>query len=190
MSAYHQRERPWVITLSRGIRNLNSGSGREKEGVFFIDLNYSAISELCNQGMVGTQGYAFILDADGNIVYHPQQQQLYNELQTENIRLIMEADSDTILSGKGSTEKLYSISRSAKTGWTVVDCVRVEELLRKSNKAQSLYILVAAGLMAGALVFPDLSPRVSRSRFRSFAIPWSGCRKGFFRLGYCGRFRQ
>lgn len=173
-------ERPWVITLSRGIRNLNSGSGREKEGVFFIDLNYSAISELCNQGMVGTQGYAFILDADGNIVYHPQQQQLYNELQTENIRLIMEADSDTILSGKGSTEKLYSISRSAKTGWTVVDCVRVEELLRKSNKAQSLYILVAAGLMAGALVFPDLSPRVSRSRFRSFAIPWSGCRKGIF----------
>lgn len=146
-------ERPWVITLSRGIRNLNSGSGREKEGVFFIDLNYSAISELCNQGMVGTQGYAFILDADGNIVYHPQQQQLYNELQTENIGLIMEADSDTILSGKGSNEKLYSISRSAKTGWTVVDCVRVEELLRKSNKAQSLYILVAAGLMAGALVF-------------------------------------
>ncbi len=146
-------ERPWVITLSRGIRNMNSGSGREKEGVFFIDLNYNAISELCNQGMVGTQGYAFILDADGNIVYHPQQQQLYNELQTENISLIMEADSDTILSGKGSSEKLYSISRSSKTGWTVVDSVRVEELLRKSNKAQSLYILVAAGLMAVALFF-------------------------------------
>jgi two-component system sensor histidine kinase YesM len=146
-------ERPWVITLSRGIRNLNSGSGREKEGVFFIDLNYSAISELCNQGMIGTQGYAFILDADGNIVYHPQQQQLYNELQTENISLIMEADSDTILSGKGSSEKLYSISRSSKTGWTVVDSVRVEELLRKSNKAQSLYILVAAGLMAVTLFF-------------------------------------
>lgn len=33
-------ERPWVITLSRGIRNF-SNSG-EKEGVFFIDLNYSA----------------------------------------------------------------------------------------------------------------------------------------------------
>ncbi len=146
-------ERPWVITLSRGIRNKEMGTGQEKEGVFFIDLNYSAISELCDQSMVGNQGYAFIVDADGNIVYHPQQQQLYNELQTENIRLIMEADSDTILSGKGSTEKLYSISRSAKTGWTVVDCVRVEELLRKSNKAQSLYILVAAGLMAGALVF-------------------------------------
>ena len=54
-------ERPWVITLSRGIRD-RSGSG-EKEGVFFIDLNYSAISELCDQSTVGTKGYAFILDA-------------------------------------------------------------------------------------------------------------------------------
>lgn len=153
-------ERPWVITLSRGIRNKSSKSENQKEGVFFIDLNYSAISELCNQSVVGNQGYAFILDADGNIVYHPQQQQLYNELQTENISLIMGTDKDTVLSGKGSAEKLYSISRSEKTGWTVVDCVRVEELLRKSNKAQSLYVLVAMGLMIVALFF---SRFISRS---------------------------
>ena len=153
-------ERPWVITLSRGIRNKSSEVGNQKEGVFFIDLNYSAISELCNQSMVGNQGYAFILDAEGNIVYHPQQQQLYNELQTENISLIMGTDQDTVLFGKGSGEKLYSISRSEKTGWTVVNCVRVEELLRKSNKAQSLYVLVAMGLMIVALFF---SRFISRS---------------------------
>ena len=153
-------ERPWVITLSRGIRNKSSEVGNQKEGVFFIDLNYSAISELCNQSMVGNQGYAFILDAAGNIVYHPQQQQLYNELQTENISLIMGTDQDTVLFGKGSGEKLYSISRSEKTGWTVVNCVRVEELLRKSNKAQSLYVLVAMGLMIVALFF---SRFISRS---------------------------
>ena len=153
-------ERPWVITLSRGIRNKSSEVGNQKEGVFFIDLNYSAISELCNQSMVGNQGYAFILDAEGNIVYHPQQQQLYNELQTENISLIMGTDQDTVLFVKGSGEKLYSISRSEKTGWTVVNCVRVEELLRKSNKAQSLYVLVAMGLMIVALFF---SRFISRS---------------------------
>ena len=153
-------ERPWVITLSRGIRNKSSEVGNQKEGVFFIDLNYSAISELCNQSMVGNQGYAFILDAEGNIVYHPQQQQLYNELQTENISLIMGTDQDTVLFGKGGGEKLYSISRSEKTGWTVVNCVRVEELLRKSNKAQSLYVLVAMGLMIVALFF---SRFISRS---------------------------
>ena len=127
-------ERPWVITLSRGIRNKASEVGNQKEGVFFIDLNYSAISELCNQSMVGNQGYAFILDAEGNIVYHPQQQQLYNELQTENISLIMGTDQDTVLFGKGSSEKLYSISRSGKTGWTVVNCVRVKNCCVKATK--------------------------------------------------------
>ena len=146
-------ERPWVITMSRGIRNKESGSGQEKEGVFFIDLNYSAISELCDQSMVGNQGYAFIVDADGNIVYHPQQQQLYNELQTENIDLVMNTGSDIVTWGDGINKKMYSISRSEKTGWTVVDCVRVEELLRRSNEAQSIYVLVAIGLMAVALFF-------------------------------------
>lgn len=146
-------ERPWVITLSRGIRNKEMGTGQEKEGVFFIDLNYSAISELCDQSMVGNQGYAFIVDAVGNIVYHPQQQQLYNELQTENIDLVMNAGSDIVTWGDGINKKMYSISRSEKTGWTVVDCVRVEELLRRSNEAQSIYVLVAIGLMAVALFF-------------------------------------
>ena len=97
-------ERPWVITLSRGIRNY-TGEG-DSDGVVFIDLNYSAISELCTQNSVGTKGYVFILDQDGNIVYHPQQQQLYNELQTENISLIMNAKTDVVTAGKGDDEKI------------------------------------------------------------------------------------
>lgn len=155
-------ERPWVITLSRGIRD-RSGSG-EKEGVFFIDLNYSAISELCDQSTVGTKGYAFILDAKGNIVYHPQQQQLYNELQTENISLIIDTDEDTVLTGTGNDGKLYSISRSEKTGWTVVDCTSVRELLRKSRQAQSVYVLTAIVLVIVALLF-------SRFMARSITLP-------------------
>lgn len=155
-------ERPWVITLSRGIRD-RSGSG-EKEGVFFIDLNYSAISELCDQSTVGTKGYAFILDAKGNIVYHPQQQQLYNELQTENISLIMDTDEDTVLTGTGNDGKLYSISRSEKTGWTVVDCTNVKELLSKSRQSQSVYVLTAIILVIVALLF-------SRFMARSITLP-------------------
>ena len=155
-------ERPWVITLSRGIRD-RSGSG-EKEGVFFIDLNYSAISELCDQSTVGTKGYAFILDAKRNIVYHPQQQQLYNELQTENISLIMDTDEDTVLTGTGNDGKLYSISRSEKTGWTVVDCTNVKELLSKSRQAQSVYVLTAIILVIVALLF-------SRFMARSITLP-------------------
>lgn len=47
----------WVITLSRALVNNQSG---KREGVFFMDLNYSAISDLCNKNNIGEKGYIFI----------------------------------------------------------------------------------------------------------------------------------
>lgn len=151
-------ERPWVITLSRGIRNY-TGEG-DSDGVVFIDLNYSAISELCTQNSVGAKGYVFILDQNGNIVYHPQQQQLYNELQTENISLIMNAKTDVVTAGKGDDEKIYALSHSETTGWTIVGCMNMSELLKNSRKARSIYVLVALGLIAIALV---ISSEIARN---------------------------
>ena len=150
-------ERPWVITVSRGVRNF-TGSGN-REGVVFIDLNYSAISELCDQNSIGSKGYVFLLDQDGNVVYHPQQQQLYNELQTENIDLVMNTDKETLMDGSGDNAKIYTISRSEKTGWTVVGCTNVAELLKDSKKARSIYVLVAAILVIVALVLSNLIAR-------------------------------
>lgn len=150
-------ERPWVITMSRGISNL-VGS-RASNGAVFIDLNYSAISELCDQNSIGDKGYVFIVDQDGNIVYHPQQQQLYNELQTENIDAVMKAETDTVTVGKGEHEKIYTISRSDKTGWTVVGCMNVAELLKSSRQAQRIYVICAAGLIVLALILSRVLAR-------------------------------
>ena len=147
-------ERPWVITLSRGIHNY-TGQGAD-DGVVFIDLNYSAISELCAQSSMGDKGYVFILDQDGNIVYHPQQQQLYNELQTENISLVMNAESDIVTAESGDDEKIYALSRSKTTGWTIVGCMNMSELLRNSRQTRSIYVLVAMGLIIVALLISSI----------------------------------
>lgn len=149
-------ERPWVITLSRRIPNTIGNSG---DGVFFIDLNYSAISELCEQNSIGDRGYVFIVDDKGNIVYHPQQQQLYNELQTENIDIVRNADSEMVLTGDGDNGKLYTISRSEMTGWTVVGCMNVGELLKSSREAQSLYVMTAIVLVIVALLISNFIAR-------------------------------
>lgn len=150
-------ERPWVITLSRAIKN--SLSKENLDSVFFIDLNYSAISELCDQNSMSDTGYVFIVDENGNIVYHPQQQQLYNELQTENIDLVMDSKEDTVRLKRGSEEKLYTMSRSEKTGWTVVGCMNVDELLKTSKQAQSIYLITAIVLVVTALVISSLIAR-------------------------------
>ena len=150
-------ERPWVITLSRGIRNYTGTTA--DDGVVFLDLNYSAISELCAQSSMGDKGYVFILDQDGNIVYHPRQQQLYNELQTENISLVMNAGSDIVTVGKGDDEKIYALSHSEITGWTIVGCMNMSELLRNSRQTRSIYVLVALGLIIVALLISSVIAR-------------------------------
>lgn len=174
-------ERPWVITLSRGIRDF-TGSGA-KEGVFFIDLNYSAISGLCDQNSIGEKGYVFILDQDGNIVYHPQQQQLYNELQTENIDLVMNTESETVRTGDGNDGKLYTISRSEKTGWTVVGCMNQGELLRKSNQAQSIYVITALALVIISLLLSSIIARNITSPLQRLRDSMTKVQEGDFSAG-------
>lgn len=146
-------ERPWVITLSRYIPDLK---GNQKGGVLFVDLNYSAIRKLCDASSVGKKGYIFILDEEGNIVYHPQQQQLYNELQTEYIDEVMNYQDDYLELGKGDFARLYTVSRSEKTGWMVVSCSYTSELLKRSNQAQELYMLMAIILVAVSLIISSI----------------------------------
>lgn len=150
-------ERPWVITLSRRISDLTGNADRK--GVVFIDLNYSAISELCDQNSIGAKGYVYILDQDGNIVYHPQQQQLYNELQTENIDIVMNADTDTVTVGDGNNARVYTLSQSEKTGWTVVGCMNMAELTKDSRKAKSIYMVMAVVLVIVALLLFNMIAR-------------------------------
>lgn len=171
-------ERPWVITLSRDIRN-RTGSD-DSDSVFFIDLNYSAISGLCDQNSIGEKGYVFILNEDGNIVYHPQQQQLYNELQTENIDMVMNAESDTVITDNGDQGKLYTLSRSEKTGWTVVACMNVGELLKNTRKAQSIYVLTAIVLVVVALWISSIIARMITSPLQKLRDSMAKVQEGDF----------
>lgn len=150
-----KNERPWVITLSRSIEDGIGDSG--EKGVVFIDLNYSAISELCDQNSIGEKSYIYILNQDGNIVYHPQQQQLYNELQTENIDLVLDADAEgePVISGSGNDSKVYTFAKSEKTGWTVVGCMNMNELTRSSRQGQFIYVMTAIILIIIALLFSN-----------------------------------
>ena len=160
-------ERPWVITLSRGIRNFTGGGGID--GVAFVDLKYDVISELCKKNNIGSRSYVFVIDQEGNIVYHPQQQQLYTELQTENIDAIMETQEDTIYAGSGDSRRMYSIVRSEKTGWTVVGSVYTSALLANSRRTQRIYlylvvVFVILALIVSVILTKNLTSPIQRLR--------------------------
>ena len=154
----------WVITLSRALVNNQTG---EREGLFFVDLNYSAISDLCNNNSIEEKGYIFVLDAEGNIVYHPKQQLMYGGLKTENIDAIMECREDSLVIDEGGDSKLYTMSKSKKTGWTVVGAAYTSELLKNNEQAQMWYLLVASILLLAVIGISSIISREITKPIRS-----------------------
>ena len=140
----------WVVTLSR---NITKPEEPEGGGVFFVDLNYSAISDLCERLSLGNRGYIYILDGKGGIVYHPQQQLIYSGMKQELITEVMESKETSFLTGDG---RLYTISRSEKTGWIVVGVSMVPELMRRADAARGIYVLIALVLFLAALLLAYL----------------------------------
>ena len=136
----------WVITLGKALQKNALG---QVQGIFFADLNYSSISELCSGISFGTKGYIFILDEDGNLIYHPQQQLLYSGLKTEKIERVMKSRDDSFFTEDG---KLYCISKSRDTGWTVVGVSYTEELLKNSEETTRIYLISALAIFAAAFV--------------------------------------
>ena len=73
----------------------------------------------------------------------------------------MNAKSDIVTVGKGDDEKIYALSHSDITGWTIVGCMNMSELLRNSRQTRSIYVLVAVGLAdMWAAIFADVGVMV------------------------------
>ena len=171
-------EHPWVITVCEDIEPENGKAGT---GLVFIDLNYDAISGLCDSNELGSGNYIFILDKNGGIVYHPKQQQIYNDLVTENIEEVMGTTEDSLQAGESGQRKLYTISRSELTGWSVVSCTDVQDLLSANRRAFYVYGAIAlmvvvvtiliSGQIANTITRPIMKLRDTMARVQDGAFP-------------------
>ncbi len=126
----------WVISLSRSIDKRGS---REPIGVLLVDLNYDVISRICSSVQLGRKGYLFILDKNGEIVYHPQQQLIFSGLKGENIRQILEEPQDSFSIEDVERDKFYSVQIMRSTGWKVVGVNYRSELVENRDKIRSTY---------------------------------------------------
>lgn len=147
----------WVVTLSRALLNPKT---QEKEGIFFIDLNYSSISGLCERVSLGDRGYLFILSEDGSYIYHPQQQLIYSGLKTEWNEKVLEQENGSFITDEGNNSKLYTVCSSRETGWKVVGVAYLDELMKDREGTKTLYGLTALLLSLLAIV---LSMFISRA---------------------------
>ena len=149
----------WVITLSSGLFNEDT---RTMDGVFFIDLNYNTINDLCDSVSLGEKGYIYVVDQKGDIIYHPQQQLLYSGLKSELVDSVLNNDN-SFVKGEGKEKKVYTMSTSPKTGWTVVGVSFMSELMKEQGSARLTYVLMTLLLLLVSMILASaLSKAITR----------------------------
>ncbi|WP_409342889.1 sensor histidine kinase [Paenibacillus sp. MBLB4367] len=154
-----QNEYRWVVSLSR---ELKSADGLNGEGIFLVDLNLSVIDEICKQIQPGKRGYVFIVDKDGNIVYHPQQQLIYSNLKSEQIEQVKKTSNSSFTASDGDGERMYSVL-DTDFGWKIVGVAYTNELLDNKDTLQLSYLLLGVfGLAITLLLSIAISLRLTR----------------------------
>jgi two-component system sensor histidine kinase YesM len=131
---------PWVISLVRDMRKTGSG---ESVGLIQVDLNYDIIAGLCRDIQLGKSGYVFIVNKNGEIVYHPRQQLIYGNLKSERIADILSLNGGYLNAVVDGREILYTAVSSTQTGWTVVAVSYLDELFGASRVAEYYFLMLS-----------------------------------------------
>lgn len=148
-------EYPWVVSISTRIRQADG-----TEQIVVLDSRFSQIASYVDTVGVGSHGYCFIMDQDGTIIYHPQQQLIFAGLKEENTQN-MTAHSD------GSYEEnslIYTIRTRKGSSWRIVAVSFVDELIEGRLKdclilLTGLLLIVLAATIVSSVV---LSRYISR----------------------------
>lgn len=140
-------ENPWVISLSRRVKDRTTGS---VIGTQLVELNYRAIDAILNDVNLGSKGYIFIIDENGHMVFHPQLQLIYSGLKDEKIKEVLYAQGPTVeLPGEN---KLYTISSIPGTDFSIVGVMFLDEIVATSREMITLYIILALAMVLAAFI--------------------------------------
>ncbi|GAE05050.1 histidine kinase [Paenibacillus sp. JCM 10914] len=166
----------WVVSLSRELSGIDTAEGL---GVLLIDLNFKVINDMLSKLDLGNRGYVFVIDRDGRIVYHPQQQLLYSNLKTERLDEVMEDTQGGFAVKEDGISRIYNI-KNTDFGWKIVGVFYENELV--DNKKQMQLSFAGAGLIClavGVMVSIVISRNLTRP-IKDFQVKMSEVEKGNF----------
>lgn len=137
----------WVVSLSRRVE-LTYG-GNVKYGVLLVDMNFSGIEQICRRVNLGDTGYVYIVDNDGEIIYHPMQRLIYANLLSENnITAASYKDGNHTETFEGK-DRFVTVKTVGYTGWKIIGVSYMSEVTPYSEISffAALLLLFAISLM-------------------------------------------
>ena len=120
----------WVISLSRSVELTNVGHTRR--GVLLVDMNYSAIEQVFDKANEQNSGYVYLMDRNGEIIYHPKQKAIYSGMMKENNRMAASYEDGTHIENFMGEERAVVVKTIGYTGWKIVNVTPTSKLFRNA----------------------------------------------------------
>ncbi|MCY1151557.1 MAG: sensor histidine kinase [Sphaerochaetaceae bacterium] len=149
---------PWVISYSKSFNYIDK-EGQEKVGIMLIDFSYTKLRDIMGYATIGKTGYAFIIDQENNIVFHPKQTLINYDQFSENIDDISNEIYGKYYSNDNGVNKLKVIQTIDYTRWRIVGIAFPNEMLLESfnSFAIALMIILAFSILITILIAKIIS---------------------------------
>ncbi len=144
----------WVVSLSRQVELTRKGS--IESGVLLVDMNFSGIEQICKDVTLPySQGYLYLIDGSGELIYHPRQQLIYAGLLEENnLSAANYADGTHTETFQGQRRSV-TVKTVGYTGWKLVGVVPRANMLDNYGQLM-LFFLFVVFFSIFLLVFANL----------------------------------
>ena len=144
----------WVVSLSRAIELTNVGNIRR--GVLLVDMNYSSIERLFEKVNERGIGYVYLMDKNGEIIYHPMQQAIYSHMVFENNSKAADYEDEAYIETFEGEKRAVVVRTVGYTGWKIVSVTPIKELSMDIGR-QRLFILMVITISIIMLLFGNIT---------------------------------
>ena len=120
----------WVVSLSHHVELTRDGV--TESGVLLVDMSFSGIEQVCRDVTLGEGGYLYLINGDGEIIYHPRQQLIYAGLLEENnLTAAGYRDGSRVERFQGQSRQV-TVKTVGYTGWKLVGVAPTSNVLGSS----------------------------------------------------------
>lgn len=145
----------WVVSLSRAVELTNNGNSTL--GMLLVDMNYSSIEQLFNKANTDNSSeYVYLMDSDGEIIYHPKQKLIYTSLFEENnleAAKYLDGSHQEVFNGE---KRLITVKTVSYTGWKIVSVIPMSSINMGLYGIRMFIIMLVALLMLATIILNQL----------------------------------
>ncbi|RRD94335.1 sensor histidine kinase [Clostridiales bacterium COT073_COT-073] len=139
---FNRQKSSWVIAISHEI----TGKAGEHLGVVLIDVSYKFIEDYISSLELGKAGYAYILDENNQILYHPDESILMDKMKADEL-LALAQEMKSV-----PKDRIVTKSAIPHSHWTLVGISSLEQVEALQNRLISTIIWINALLLAVSLI--------------------------------------